>query len=203
MMIPSIIGPKPLDAMVNAARAGSTSGVVIEVGVLHGGSAQRLIHALPEREIHLFDTFNGLPTSDQDKGDAHKVGEFRTDMTWVPELMASAVAHGRVHIHVGNFSDTWLPALRYWRKAIAFVHCDVDQYHSTRDVLEACAPNLKHDGMIWLDDYYGGLTKGCRRAVDEFLAAHNRFTSISIANKKVVVRSRSGGGTICTTHFRS
>jgi hypothetical protein len=52
---------------------------------------------------------------------------------------------------------------------IALLRLDGDWYDSTKFCLHYLANNVSSGGVIVIDDY--GYSEGCRRAVDEFLAA--------------------------------
>src|SRR5437763_318304 len=59
------------------------SGALAEVGVYRGGSAKLIATLKGEKALHLFDTFEGMPTVNPDL-DRHKTGDFaETSLTAV------------------------------------------------------------------------------------------------------------------------
>lgn len=66
-----------------------TPGCIVEVGVYWGGSAYNLIDAakLQDRQIWLYDTFEGMMDSDPDKGDAIPLGDIKADEAKVRESL--------------------------------------------------------------------------------------------------------------------
>jgi asparagine synthase (glutamine-hydrolysing) len=85
-------------------------------------------------------------------------------------VAASFAAHGvpvdgqRVSLHRGLFDDTLHPTA-----PVALAHIDSDWYDPVKTCLERIYPQLSPGGLVVLDDYND--FRGCREAVDEFLAA--------------------------------
>jgi O-methyltransferase len=138
-------------------------GAMVEVGVYRGGSAALIHAAAPNHTLVLYDTFAGHPSVAQpDEADSHGAGRFHeTSVEGVRELV------GPYPIIVpGVFPETLgqhaLPAL-------AFIHCDVDLYESTRAVLEHLWPLLVVGGALVCDDYGFEDCVGALRAVEEFV----------------------------------
>lgn len=135
-----------------ALAALAPAGRFAEVGVYKGGSAEVL--AKFGRELHLFDTFSGIPIADPD--DSHRVGDFGdASLSAVRALLPDAV------FHVGVFPGTLPREL----VGFAFVHVDCDQYASTRDCIARLWPRVVPNGIMLFDDY--DCTWGATRAVDE------------------------------------
>jgi hypothetical protein len=74
----------------------------------------------------------------------------------------------RVHIHRGWFHETFAHTAGV--TPVAFVHVDCDFYEPTKLCLAHWWPRLSPGGFVQFDDYES--FRGCRQAVDEFLAAH-------------------------------
>src|SRR5262245_328780 len=95
----------------------------VEVGVYKGGSAWHLAKIAREqgRELHLFDTFSGIPYKDEI--DSLDIGRFAdTSLEAVRKAIPDA------HFYAGVFPDTMPAELT----GIAFAHIDCDQYHSVQ-----------------------------------------------------------------------
>jgi len=149
----SLIGPATVAQMCEAA--GKTPpGAFVEIGVYKGGSARALadVAVAQGRELHLFDTFTGMPIADE--RDSHKVGDFAdTDEATVRALIPEAV------FHVGVFPAT-APADM---GPIAFLRIDADQYQSYMDAIAWATPLMAKGGLMWFDDC--GVLPSADRAV--------------------------------------
>ena len=131
------------------------AGHFVEVGVYRGGSAWHLAEIGREqgRELHLFDTFSGMPW--QQDCDIFKIGDFdKTNVEdvrrWVPDAT----------IHVGIFPETLPP----WLLGIAFAHIDCDQFQSVDACIRYLWPRMVPGAVMLFDDYPE--LEGARRAVE-------------------------------------
>lgn len=146
-------------------------GAVLECGVLDGGTAALMAYAtsVSARDVHLFDSWSGLPDVTDKDGTASK--KWAGDVVGSPRRVVSVmrkldVAVGRIHFHQGWFDQTFATANI---DKIALLHIDADFYESVRLSLETWFPKLSVGGFVQIDDY--SAFAGCRRAVDEFCAA--------------------------------
>jgi len=155
--VKSLIAEQNLRDMLNVA--GQTpAGAFIEVGVYQGGSAYllSLVAQDQRRQLHLFDTFEGMPESSE--VDKHQVGDFSdTSLEQVKAIIPDAF------FHVGMFPYT-LP-VNLGR--IAFAHIDCDQYESIRAACLLLPSRMVTGGVMYFDDY--GCLEGATKAVDEFM----------------------------------
>jgi len=129
------------------------AGAFVEVGIYTGGSASILteIAQRQNREIFLYDTFEGLPYSSH--GDTHEVGEFcYADYDHIKNSLPYA------HVVRGIFPESAVDM-----PAIAFAHLDVDQYQSYIDCITYLKPKMVPGGIMWFDDYE---LPGAKRAID-------------------------------------
>lgn len=159
-------------------------GDIVECGVWRGGSMQAVALTLmglgsTERDLHLFDTFEGMPPPTEH--------DLRQDGTPAAELLARAsrdasvwavagledVQQGmaevgypaeKVHFHRGLVEET-IPAAA--PETISILRLDTDWYESTKHELEHLYKRLSPGGVLIIDDY--GHWEGSRRATDEFL----------------------------------
>jgi hypothetical protein len=177
-------------------------GLVLEAGTALGGSAIVMAAAkAPERPMKVYDVFGMIPAPGEEDGedvheryatiaggDARGVGGetyygYRDDL--YGEVSASfarlgvPVGERNVELVKGLFEETIV-----LDGPVAFAHLDGDWYESTLTCLERIAPRLVPGGRIVLDDYYKW--SGCRRAVDEYFAAHDGFTLEHGAKLRVV-----------------
>jgi O-methyltransferase len=146
-------------------------GDVAELGVFEGDFAALLHSHLPERPIHLFDTFSGF---------AHR--DVQTEMgasipslpdfsgTSIGEVLRKFPKGAPVMIYPGWFPDT---ANGVRDKRFALVSLDADLYQPILSGLRFFWPRLSPGGFILVHDYNNtGMFPGCRRAVAEFQREH-------------------------------
>jgi hypothetical protein len=180
------------------------AGDVVECGVWRGGSMQAVARTLLEtgstgRDLHLFDTFEGMPPpTDVDRrldgaaaAELLETGEHK----WLVQARAGLddVRAGmdttgypteRIHYHAGKVEDT-IPAAAPER--IALLRLDTDWYESTRHELEHLYPRVAPGGVVIIDDY--DYWEGSRRAVDEFLTATGaRLLLVPVDTARVAVK---------------
>ena len=162
-------------------------GSIAECGVWRGGSmmaaALTLIRAGDTtRDLHLYDTFTGMPEPSAEDVDSPYDGYSLTrrwrrhadaGREWAGvaaaeverSLRGTGYPAERIHLHPGMVEDT-LPAQAPER--IALLRLDTDWYASTKHELAELYPRLVDGGVLIVDDY--GHYEGARRAVDEYLA---------------------------------
>ena len=163
------------------------AGDIVECGVWRGGSVMAaclalLHHGDRNREVHLFDTFEGMTTPGRFDVAASSGVEAsvlleqndKAARVWavspLDEVQQNLATVGypaeRVHFVKGRVEDT-IP--RSAPEKIALLRLDTDWYESTAHELKHLFPRLVSGGFLIIDDY--GHWQGARRAVDEFVAA--------------------------------
>ena len=174
-----------LGALRFAAVNVGKSGPWLEFGVHQGRSARWLLGHLPaDGQLHLFDSFAGLPAA---WGDRLPQGHFALDRKERPRFNDR-----RVRMHVGLFADT-LPG---YRKANpvppALVHIDCDLYESTRDVLAGIGSLIGPGCILACDELYNfeGYEAHEYRALTEWLAQTGLHVRVlgRTAKRQVVLR---------------
>ena len=135
-----------------------------------------------ERDLHLFDTFTGMPepgaedvSSPYDGYSLHKRwrrhNSAGSEWAGIPadEVRAAVESTGyppeRIHLHIGMVEDT-LPSEA--PEGLALLRLDTDWYSSTKHELVSLYPRLAEGGVLIVDDY--GHYEGARTAVDEYFA---------------------------------
>ena len=120
----------------------SIDGHWCEFGVRQGRSLQWLIEEHPDRIIHAFDSWEGLP-EDWNHGTG-KVADMSCEPPEVPK---------HIKLHKGWFKDT----LPIWKKThqgpIAFLHMDADIYSSTKEVLMSLNSQIVSGTVITFDEF--------------------------------------------------
>ncbi len=147
-------------------------GDFVECGCALGGSAALIALTLrslaAQRELWLFDTFEGLPAPSEEDPDFESAmlytGACIGTLDEVQQLFKDLRTTERVHFVKGLFQDT-LPKAPI--NQIALLHIDGDWYHSVKTCLLNLYDKVAPGGMIQFDDY--GYWAGARKAIDEFL----------------------------------
>jgi O-methyltransferase len=153
-------------------------GDVAELGVYRGASAKVLAETKGEKQLHLFDTFAGLPEVDT-KNDQTQVttaftqagrealalqeAKFSADYEDVKNYLA---AYRNVQFHVGVFPET---AKGLEGRRFSFVHLDADIYSSTLAGLDFFYPRLSRGGVLISHDYGTVSCPGVKKAFTEFM----------------------------------
>ena len=152
-------------------------GDIVECGVYNGGTAAMMAYPgrahKKSRDLWLFDSFEGLPPPTENDGAYEQKNYYegwcKGEIKKVEEIFRRlALPMERVHIVKGWFQDTF-PMARI--EPIALLHIDADWYESVKLCLEKFYPHVAAGGYVELDDY--GTWEGCRKAVDEYFAAHH------------------------------
>ncbi len=159
-------------------------GAFVECGVWKGGSMMAVAFSLIAknecgRDLYLFDTFEGM--SEPTKLDIDPWGQSADRLLQTTEVvrclapldevkqnMERTRYPGPIHYVQGKVEET-LPGAA--PEQIALLRLDTDWYESTLHELVHLFPRLVKGGVLIIDDY--GWWKGARKAVDEYLAAHN------------------------------
>jgi hypothetical protein len=148
--------------VLSCARASAkVPGDIAEVGVYRGGSARLMCEVRGNRGLYLFDTFGGLPATDQ-LDSRFGAGQYAAPFEVVRAYLSQ---FPDIHIHRGLFPGTAGPIEN---KRFSFVHLDVDLYKPTLDSLAFFYPRLNAGGMVLIHDYLWA--EGVRKAVEEFFA---------------------------------
>jgi O-methyltransferase len=190
----SLVAPEQAFILYSLARqAWPLPGDYLEAGVYRGGTA-RLVRTLfdrapngPGRQLHLFDTFAGMPETDA-KRDLHRKDDFAD--TSVEAVSSFVGKEDWIRYHAGFIPDTFqgLESMR-----IAFAHVDVDIH---RSIIDSCAfiyPRLLQGGIMVFDDYGVASCPGARAAVDEFFADKPEVPLVLRTGQAVVFRSLPPG----------
>ncbi|MBL7497378.1 class I SAM-dependent methyltransferase [Frankia sp. CNm7] len=185
----TLTSPERIVALAGAVRwivEEKIPGAFVECGVWRGGSMMAVARTLLEqgvrdRDLHLFDTFEGMTEpepEDRDPAGRPAARTFRRmrrlDETadWCrageddvrTNMAGTGYPSKHVHLVKGRVEDT-LPAAA--PEEVALLRLDTDWYASTRHELVHLWPSLVSGGICVADDY--GHWAGHRRAIDEYL----------------------------------
>jgi O-methyltransferase len=164
--------------LVSQTIAYGVPGDLVEVGCYEGHSAVLFAKVLrdfgSDKELHVYDSFEGLPAAGREDGSTYKKGDLLTS----EQVLIRNFEFRRLKlptIHKGWFDQTLptgLPA------AISFAHLDGDFYESIKVSLEHVYPRLSRGAICLIDDYCDPSVDpdgwnhlpGVKQACDEFLA---------------------------------
>lgn len=136
-------------------------GEIAEVGVFRGGSAKLICEAKENKELHLFDTFEGLPDLNQvDSPKKFHKNQFSSSFDEVKDYLKS---YQDVYFYKGLFPSTAGPITD---KRFSFVHLDVDLYESTLECIKFFYSRMEKGGILISHDYR--YAPGVKKAFDEF-----------------------------------
>lgn len=138
-------------------------GDVVEVGVYKGGSAEVICENVVNKQIYLFDTFSGIPFSNE-FDNFHKQGDFSdTSFTFVERKLSK---YNNVKIFQGIFPEKNSDIIS--ENKFSFVHLDIDVYESYMQCLTFFYKRMSIGGIILFDDYNSNSCLGAKKAVDTF-----------------------------------
>jgi hypothetical protein len=211
----TMTGDAKVAALIEATRyvvRNKVPGDVVECGVWRGGSMQAIALTLlalgeTDRELHLFDTFEGMPPPTAEDSRTTAAGSVSAE-----QLLASSdressmwaiaglddVKAGmsdvdyppdKVHFHPGLVEDTTPGEAP---ETISILRLDTDWYASTRHELEHLYGRLSPGGVLIIDDY--GDWDGARKATDEWLARSGEPIFLApMASGRIGIKPLAGG----------
>ena len=139
-------GRKPLiDLCMKREREAGLGGLVMEFGVSAGGSIKLIARHLPQREVHGFDSFEGLK---EDWTGTHEQTGRYTVQGKLPSVPAN------VKLHKGWFDATVPGFLASHAGPLSFMNVDCDTYESSSYVLKQMASRFRVGTVILFDEYY-------------------------------------------------
>jgi predicted O-methyltransferase YrrM len=170
-----------------AQRVSSTlGGLYLEFGVATGRTLNHWARLFPQRTMHGFDSFEGLPETWSWN---FQQGHFRQSLPKVQE---------NCMLHQGWFDRTLPGFLDQYPGKIDLLHVDSDLYSSAAYVLERVADRIRSGTIIVFDEYlnFPGWEQDEHRAWQEFVARHNvKFDYLAFVSRhqQVAVRVESIG----------
>ena len=150
-------------------------GLICEFGVYTGTTINHIADLVPDKIVHGFDSFEGLP---EDWGPAPK-GLFATHGQ-LPEVRSN------VRLHQGWFDETLPGFMEKHTAPVSFVHIDSDLYSSAKTVLDSFSSRFVDGSIIVFDEYfnYPHWKDHEYKAFMEFVSDHNvDFEYIAYTNR--------------------
>lgn len=143
-------------------------GDMAEVGVYAGASARILCELKGDKQLFLFDTFEGLPANTSQDGNVHTEHRYTCSLESVQKYLLD---YDNVQFFKGIFPDsaTTEEATEILAdRTYCFVHFDVDLYEGTKACLEYYYPRMMSGGIMLSHDY--SILRGVKQAFDEFVS---------------------------------
>lgn len=118
-------------------------GLILEFGVFRGDSLRYMAKKVPQRELHGFDSFEGLPEAwvNNPKGAFDAGGE-------LPKVPSN------VMLWKGYFESTLPEWAKTHDQPIAMIHIDCDLNSSTDTVFRVLADQIESGTVLLFDDYF-------------------------------------------------
>ena len=155
----------------------SVPGHIAEFGSWQGTSLlylaklSRIYDPHGSKVVHCFDSFEGLTELSEHDGDpALLAGRYQGSLDQLTELVALYEMEDEIVIHQGLIEEC-LPQVLADNQALSFsfVHCDVDLYSPTENLLYHIHPRLVKGGVIVFDEWNHEEFPGEGVAVNAFL----------------------------------
>ena len=156
------------DRVSGAAGLPEVPGAAAELGVYKGDTAWQINFFLPEKQLYLFDTFDGFAEEDIKIERAYalsnaEAGDFSD--TSVGAVLERLPHPEKCHLRKGHFPET---AAGLAHSEFAFVSLDADLYEPTLAGIEFFYPRLSEGGVMIVHDCNNDRFKGVRQAVKEY-----------------------------------
>lgn len=168
---------RSLELVTDLLKNNNIPGALAEAGVYRGNFCRVMNYLMPDRDIFLYDTFEGFVASDMDidvdcgytpdevfgqrTGKAVYMPETPGDrqIALIRQLLSSPE---KAHFRKGNFPDTTKDD-----KNVHFclVSLDMDLYRPMKDALLFFWPRMVPGGYIFIHDYNSTIFKGVKEAV--------------------------------------
>jgi O-methyltransferase len=142
------------------------TGAVAELGVFQGNFAKYINAAFPDKELYLFDTFEGFNERDakHDQGNNYSDGNQDFSNTSIDLVLSKMKHRDKCIVKKGWFPDS----LEGLDTSFCFVSLDADLYKPIHDGLEYFYPRLVKGGFIFIHDYNNKFYEGAKQAVRDF-----------------------------------
>lgn len=170
----------------NLIHENSIEGDLAEFGVFRGVFSSLISEKFPEKEIYLFDTFEGF-NGDEVQAEMNKQ-QCDEEFVYTHRRTSDSIALGnmpypnKVHIVKGFFPDSVTDEHR--EKKYSFVSIDVDFEESIYNGLDFFYPRLSEGGYIFLHDYNSAFLHGVKNAVRRYESDNKiRLVKVPIADR--------------------
>lgn len=174
--------------------AGRLPGEFAECGVYKGGSAIYLCQEARRsgKHVHLFDSFEGLPTPSELDGSHWRKGNLAAPLE---DVQSGLGEYACFSCHRGWIPDRFAEVAD---ESFCLVHIDVDLYEPTRESLGFFHPRLVPGGMLVLDDHGFTSCPGATKAAEEFCAAAQTVVINLPTGQGLILKDNPAGAIVST-----
>lgn len=145
-------------------------GALAEFGVFRGAFSSLISKKFSDREIYLFDTFEGFDSSEGEKelseGNCNKEFLESHKNTSVECMLSNMPDRNKCKVFKGLFPGSITTEAE--NTVFAFVSIDVDFEDSIYEGLKFFYPRLSEGGVIFVHDYNSAYLKGVKKAVIKY-----------------------------------
>lgn len=152
-----------------AKQTSDFDGNILEVGVWRGGTGAMLAEAVKEakhKRVYLADTFAGVVKAGK-HDTSYKGGEHSDTSIEVVNTLINSLSLNNTEILQGMFPEDTGGRVH---GNISLLHCDVDVYLSSRDIVEWCLPRFTVGSILVFDDFGFSGCEGVTTFCEEFTA---------------------------------
>ncbi len=164
------------------------AGKVAEVGVFRGTFAKLINEKFKDREIFLFDTFDGFNEEEiigeMQSGRCDEIFRDRYKETSEDVVLSKLKYPEKCTIFKGSFPDTVTEKVR--KSEFAFISLDVDLEESTYLGIQFFYPRIVSGGVLYIHDYNSSHLSGVKKAVERYEEDNH------IVLKKIPLADQSG-----------
>ena len=153
----------------NIINENGIKGDVAEAGVFEGDFAKYINLFFRERNLYLFDTFEGFENETLKQNVDECWGKWMENnytftSSGVETVLCKMPFPDKCIIKKGFFPQT----AEDMQETFCFVNIDMDIYQSTKDGLDFFWPRMEKRGVIFVHDYFSWNCPGVKKAVDDF-----------------------------------
>lgn len=184
---------RTLELCISEIKEKKLRGNMAELGVFQGYFAKVMSYYLPEKDLYLYDTFDGFIEQDYEK----ELKEGKITAEWLSifsniniEKVKKYIGNKeKCHYRVGYFPQTVLE--RDKEEKFCLVSLDADMYNPMLAGLEFFYPRLEQGGYILVHEYNCRAIEdndfldfsGVKKAVRDFESRHGNINYVPIADR--------------------
>lgn len=146
-------------------------GDIVELGCNVGESAKVIQNVIEnknsDKQLYVYDSFEGLPAPNKEKGDTWAEGALKTTKE---DLIANFEKNG---LKVPIIVEGWFKDIEILPEKISFAFFDGDFYDSIMDSFKKTWDRVSQFGLVAVHDYFARGLQGVKPAVDEFMSGKN------------------------------
>lgn len=177
---------RTFEFMANQIIENGVQGAVAELGVFQGVFSALINKKFSDRDLYLFDTFEGFDVEENAKeaaqGHSDEDFAYTFKQTSLDIVLCRMPHPEKCHVQKGLFPQTVTKEIA--EQKFAFVSLDVDFEDSTYAGLDFFYPRLSPGGVIFLHDYNSLFLLGVKKAVERYEKDHQlKLQTVPLADQ--------------------